>query len=77
MTEDKLCFEEEVLEICREAVRQVSAEDSEITMDTVCRGVGRISDGIERRGTYQGFDIGYAEIDRQIRKENGIEVTKE
>lgn len=34
MTEDKLCFEEEVLEICREAVRQVSAEDREITMDT-------------------------------------------
>ncbi len=34
MTEDKLCFEEEVLEICREAVKQVSEEDREITMDT-------------------------------------------
>lgn len=34
MTEDKLGFEEEVLEICREAVRQVSAEDREITMNT-------------------------------------------
>lgn len=34
MTEDKITLEEEILEICREAVRQVSTEDREITMDT-------------------------------------------
>ncbi|MCI8668752.1 MAG: hypothetical protein HFI34_04405 [Lachnospiraceae bacterium] len=34
MTEDKIILEEEILEICREAVRQVSAEDREFTMDT-------------------------------------------
>lgn len=42
MTEDKKSFEEEVLEICREAVRQVSAEDREITMDTELSAKGGI-----------------------------------
>ncbi len=42
MTEDKLCFEEEVLEICREAVKQVSEEDREITMDTELSAKGGI-----------------------------------
>ena len=42
MTEDKKSFEEEVLEICREAVRQVSAEDREITMDTELTAKGGI-----------------------------------
>lgn len=42
MTEDKKSFEEEVLEICREAVRQVSAEDREITMDMELSAKGGI-----------------------------------
>ena len=42
MTEDKKSLEEEVLEICREAVRQVSAEDREITMDTELSAKGGI-----------------------------------
>ena len=42
MTEEKKSFEEEVLEIGREAVRQVSAEDREITMDTELSAKGGI-----------------------------------